>query len=180
MPARKGEQAMPKIRQIEIYDFKELSEKAKEKARDWYREGALDYEWWDHIYEDAKNIGLKITSFNLERGSDIEGKFTKADFEVANAILKDHGDATKTYKDAKNFLKDLKAKEATYYKADKDNEDFEGSEEAENLSEKFLKTLLQDYFQILQNEYEYLMSDEAVDETIESNGYEFHKDGSRA
>lgn len=32
--------------------FARLSPKAKERARDNYREGNLDYEWWDHIYEE--------------------------------------------------------------------------------------------------------------------------------
>ena len=36
-----------------IYQFDELSDDAKEKARAWYREGNLDHEWWDAVYEDA-------------------------------------------------------------------------------------------------------------------------------
>ena len=32
--------------------FARLSPKAKERARDNHREGNLDYEWWDHIYEE--------------------------------------------------------------------------------------------------------------------------------
>lgn len=28
-----------------VYQINELSEPAKEKAREWYREGAFDYEW---------------------------------------------------------------------------------------------------------------------------------------
>lgn len=27
--------------------FNDLDDRAKERARDWYRRGALDYEWWD-------------------------------------------------------------------------------------------------------------------------------------
>lgn len=40
-----------------VYKFDELSEQAKEKARDKWREGELDYEWWDSVYEDARAIG---------------------------------------------------------------------------------------------------------------------------
>ena len=36
-----------------LYQFDELSDDAKEKARYWYRSGALDYEWWDAVYDDA-------------------------------------------------------------------------------------------------------------------------------
>ncbi len=42
--------------QVSIYTFEELSEAAKEKARDWYREGALDHDWYDSVYDDADRI----------------------------------------------------------------------------------------------------------------------------
>lgn len=34
-----------------VYKFNELSDAAKERARDWWRDGALNYEWWDGVYE---------------------------------------------------------------------------------------------------------------------------------
>lgn len=47
-----------------VYLFDELSDKAKQKARDWYREGSSDDEYWDSIYEDAdtlaKLMGIEI------------------------------------------------------------------------------------------------------------------------
>lgn len=92
----------------------------------------------------------------------------------------DHGKETETYKDARDFLKDWETKEKAYYAADEDNDDFEGSEEAEEMEKEFLNTLLQDYAQILQKEHEYLTSDEQVDEMITANDYEFNEDGSRA
>lgn len=39
-----------------VYSFDELSDQAKEKAREWFREGRLDYDWWDSVYEDANQI----------------------------------------------------------------------------------------------------------------------------
>lgn len=39
--------------EVKAYKFAELSESAKERAREWYREGNLDYDWWDSIYETA-------------------------------------------------------------------------------------------------------------------------------
>lgn len=39
------------------YAFKDLSDRAKENARDKYRENqSLDYDWWDYIYDDAVKI----------------------------------------------------------------------------------------------------------------------------
>jgi hypothetical protein len=40
-----------------LYEFAELGDAAKERARDWFREGALDHEWYDYIYDDAKAVG---------------------------------------------------------------------------------------------------------------------------
>lgn len=171
---------MPRKVEVSIYKFDELKGRAKEKARDWYRQHALDYEWWETVYEDANTVGIKLTGFDLGRGQSAEGKFTKSAVDVAQAILKNHGDKTETYKDARDFLKDWKVKEKAYYQADEDNEDFDGSNEAAELEEEFLKTLLQDYVQILQAEEEYLTSDEQVDEAMVANEYEFEEDGSRA
>ena len=39
-----------------VFQFDELSDDAKEKAREWFRAGSLDYEWWDAVYDDAERI----------------------------------------------------------------------------------------------------------------------------
>lgn len=57
---------MPHIKTAErtVYSFDELSDRAKERARDKYREHALDDGWWEHVYEDAdiiaKLMGIEI------------------------------------------------------------------------------------------------------------------------
>lgn len=47
-----------------LFQFDELSDRAKEVAREWYRQASLDYEWWDSVYEDAirmaEIIGIEI------------------------------------------------------------------------------------------------------------------------
>lgn len=55
-----------KTKTINIYSFDELSEAAKEKAREWYRNGALDYGWWDAVYEDADTIA-KLLGIEINR-----------------------------------------------------------------------------------------------------------------
>ena len=42
--------------QQKVYKFDELSDAAKEVARDWWRQGALTDDWWDFVYEDAAMI----------------------------------------------------------------------------------------------------------------------------
>ena len=54
--------------EIEVtYTFAELSEKAKDKAREAYTgEGYLDHEWWGSIYEDFSQVctllGINLTT----------------------------------------------------------------------------------------------------------------------
>jgi len=46
------------------FSYRELSAKAQQKAREWFCE-TLDYEWWEHTYEHAKQSGN-------ERGFEID------------------------------------------------------------------------------------------------------------
>lgn len=64
---------MPETREIAVYQFDELSDKAKEKAREWYRTGQLDYDWWASVYEDADTIA-SIIGIDIDR----KGKCTPA------------------------------------------------------------------------------------------------------
>ena len=55
---------MPALKQYLTYTFDELSDTAKEKAREWYRDGQLDYDWWEFVYDDALRmaeiLGIEI------------------------------------------------------------------------------------------------------------------------
>jgi len=183
--AKKGRAYGVKTRTINIYSFDELSAKAKEVARNWFREASSNDEWWDFIYEDAERIGLKITSFDLDRRLHAKGKFIKDAFYSANAILKEHGEDTETAKDAKVFLGEWKESKKSYHKEKRDVdgdmnhdvEDFEDSEVAEELEAAFLKTLLDDYARMLQSDSDYRDSDESIDENIRANDYEFYENG---
>ena len=49
---------MPKQRTTLVYQFDELDEKAKERAREWYRQGDCDDTFWSECaIDDAKEIG---------------------------------------------------------------------------------------------------------------------------
>ena len=49
---------MPKPRTTLVYQFDELDEKAKERAREWYRQGNCDDSFWSEcVIDDAKEIG---------------------------------------------------------------------------------------------------------------------------
>ena len=54
---------MSKTIEVEVFKYDELSDSAKQKAREWYLEG-MDYDWWDSTYEmaieDGKEKGFYI------------------------------------------------------------------------------------------------------------------------
>ena len=92
--------------ETKVYTFDELSDKAKEKARDWYKSGIDDYEWWDSTYQDALNIGFEMGAFDIYR-REMKGKFIEDGVVCAKAIKKDHGEECDTYKAAEAFLAGL-------------------------------------------------------------------------
>lgn len=47
---------MPAIIETTVYQIDELSDEARETARDWYRRHGFDYEWYDFAYDDFERI----------------------------------------------------------------------------------------------------------------------------
>jgi hypothetical protein len=163
-----------------LYTFEELSETAKKKAIEQYSDVNTDCNWWRSTYEDAENIGLKITSFDLDRNRHAEGKFILSAPEVVANIFRDHGETCETYKTATAFIKDFQPVFSAYLDENSPEYESYATEQAlADMEEDFLKSLLEDYSIILQEECEYLISDEAIKETIISNDYEFTEDGER-
>jgi len=167
-----------KTRKINTFSFEELSEKAKQKVIESLSTINVDFDWWENTYEDAKNIGLKITSFDLDRNRHAKGEFLLSANEVAANIVNAHGIGCNTFDTANKFLEEWQPVFNNYM--DKTSEDYE-SQELENklqeIEEEFLNNLLEDYSIILQNECEYLQSEEAIKETISANQYEFTEEG---
>lgn len=168
---------------INLYQFEELTAKAKERARSWYREGHLHYEWWDCLYDDASSIGLKITEFDLGGRKQIKGYLTVSVQECCTRILAAHGASCETYKlaDSWQAQSEQLAELLAARWGDEAEEVRETLEaEQEEHAAEFEQALLEEYFVFLDKEYDYLNSDEAVDESIMANGYEFDEDGDRA
>ncbi len=159
---------------VKIYKLDELSDRAKEKARNWYRQGYDDQFAWESTKEDAKNVGLIIESLDQHRTN--KGHFERFAENTAERILKDHGDVCETYKTAKTFLEELRA-----LPKDEDGDlSLYDQDRAEKLEEEFLHDLLEEYRIMLEREIEYQNEDERVDENIRCNEYEFTEDGERA
>lgn len=165
-----------------LYKFEELSDEAKEKALDSSRYTNTQYmEWWESTYEDAANVGIKIKGFDTGRGSSIDGRVEDTE-NTAHQIIKDHGEECETYKTAAEYLKERdKAIEAALVDGNGEYKDEDAlDEKLDELGKEFTKSILEDYLTILRNEMEYLESNEAVQESIEANDYEFTEDGNPA
>jgi hypothetical protein len=171
-----------------VYNFDELTESQQDKAIEKLYDINIDYEWYDGIYEDAEQIGLKITSFDIDRASYCNGEFLELAEEVAELILRNHGAHCETYQTAKSFLDEVKPLiELRDNFADDDNTSEEeyknfdnNTEKIEELEEDFLKLLCEDYRIMLSKEYDYQTSREAIIETIHANEYEFDENGNIA
>jgi hypothetical protein len=165
---------------VTLFAINELTDEVKSKVLDKFRDINVNDNWWYSIYDDAKEIGLKITSFDLDRNRHANGEILLAANEVAQNILNNHGDSCGTYKTASSFMEDWQPVFNDYM--DESSEKYESKEVEEELQEmedSFLDSLLEDYSIMLQKEYEYLMEDEAVEETLIANEYQFLENGKK-
>ena len=94
-------------REYTVYKFDELPEEVKEKVIEKYYDINIYPEWWQWAYEDAKNIGLKVTEFDLYHGT-ISGKLTMDIRESIKKIWEDHGKECEAYKTACQYWEELK------------------------------------------------------------------------
>ena len=158
-----------------IYQFDELSDDAKENARDWWRSSGLDYEWWDSIGEDLVQIGCKLVEFDIDRGSYCKILFNYDLDDVAEKIIKNHGENCDSYQIARQFLSDHSKISIDENAACK--EFSRQCRKQTDLCSQFKEELSESYLVMLRREYDYIMSDESVDESIRANEYEFTSDG---
>jgi len=170
------------IEETTLYQFDELTPEAQEKALNHLWAINVDHNWWDFTYDDASGIGLKITSFDLDRNRHATGEWIESPERAAELIIQDHGEQCETYQTAIQYLDDRKALVRKYSDGvhlctvAEDNE-YQFDADCDDLDREFLRSLIEDYSLMLQREYEYLTSDEAIKETIQANEYEFTAEG---
>ena len=154
---------------INTFKYDELSEEAKEKAMETMHTINVDHDWWDFIYEDAMTIGLKITGFDIDRGSYCEGDFTEDEKDVAALIIENHGEICETHKTTQEYLTEYNK----LVDSCRDDEDIN----TEDIDKEFEQSILEDYRIMLTREYDFLTGEDAVIETIECNDYNFTDNG---
>ena len=163
---------------IEAYKFDELSESGKSQAIQSIYNINVDFDWWDQVYEDAKMAGIKITGFDIDRGSYCKLDFIDSGAEVAHYILDNHGETCGTHEQAKRYLA---ARDTLVDGAPKEDGEIVDEDELDSnldeLRDEFKKAISEEYLSMLRQDYEYQTSKEAIIETIEANEYEFTEEG---
>jgi hypothetical protein len=163
-----------RIIETKVYKFEELQDQAKQQVLEKFCSINVDFNWWDDVYYDAEQVGIKICGFDIDRYCRIELYDTAK--EVAEKIVKNHGKVCETYKTAKQFLDDIENINTKYGEVTEDNE-YDYEKEMDELSDDFIKDIAEDYLGVLKTDYEYRTSEEAIIEFIEANDYEFTEDG---
>lgn len=167
--------------QTTVYQFGELNDEAKGKARAWYREGRSLF--WDGEYQDTLNafcsaLGIKWDCCDIDR------------MDIRYRIQQDENILELSYVrlwkwlQAQSFVSKLKTDcPFTGFCADEDI-----LQPLREFLERPTKTTLQEligdclysWLKAYCADVEYQNSDEAVDSNILANEYEFTKDGKRA
>lgn len=188
-----------------VYNYSELSEAAKEKAREWYI-STLDYEWWDCVYEDAKTIaelfGLDIRKIYFSGfWSQGDGASFEGSYAYKPGSLKAVMDHAPVDKELHSIVQRLaQAQKPGFYKftaridqrghychsmtmqvsvyRDDDAYGYVPSE-----SEEAITQCLREYadwiYNMLEREYDFLCSEEAISDCMEANEYTFTENGKR-
>ena len=205
---------------LQVYKFSELSEQAKERAREWYRQAEAELfgahgELWEPAETAAKLLGITFDTHEVKliKGTRTEPKIWWSGFSsqgdgaswvgryeyrrgCVRAIVKEFPTDVELRRITK-LLAELQARngyklsatitqrrDAYVHSGTMDAEVLKGEEIATpEIAEEVLGLMrhFADWiYSGLREQYEYRMSDEAVDESIEANEYEFYQDGRRA
>lgn len=159
-----------KIIETPVYIFNELNEKAKEKARSWWRENDVFDDWYEFVMEDAKTIGLSIDNWETDSASfvrNVDCSFIVSAVETSEKIFDNHGKDCATYKAAQAF------DDAIDKLPDGDSPD-SSVDDMDVLEGDFMTALCECYRVMLQD------SDEYIDDMLVANDYTFTATGERA
>lgn len=194
-----------------LYHYDELpTDKAKEKARDWFRTDYPDYDWWD--YDDAKQIGafMGLTDMEIQftgfwsqgDGASFTARYTfepnacdmvkdyapqdstlhaiAAEFDRLQSLYGNTLSAKVTRSNAMNYVHQymMDVDDCEVF-PDDDKESYISAED-ENALRDNCRAFAGWIYRQLESQYDYLVSDEAVEESIRSNEYEFTEEGKRA
>ena len=177
-----------------VYRFEELSEESQEKALSELADINVDYEWWDidgllDLTKDEMDeaeiepgeikdvlFSYTIREFDLERGQYIQfGNIVVSNDEAFRKFLK----IPKELWDQCSYYFENDSRNRNTY-LDLQTIDEEPTDEENDILERAIEIMAEKIHEAwvsLRNDYEYLTSEEAIKEAIETNEYEFCEDG---
>jgi len=190
-----------------VYNFDELSDTAKDRAREWWREASQHDEWWEYTYEDAKTIGalmgieienIYFSGFSCQGdGALFEGyysyrkesvKAVKGHIGTSPADLELIRIAEELSKFQRRFFYTVEAtvKQSSHHYSHKYCTTIDGADQHGDLNhedDEELAVILRDFmewiYRQLESEHDYQNADEQVDENIKANEYTFTEEGAR-
>jgi len=168
--------------ELNLYKFNELSNEAKQKAIELNYYFNVDHEWWNCTYDDAENIGLEITGFDLGRSQEIGTKLVKDFSGIIDTIISEHGETCETFKTAMRYRTERSqlvtqfSDGITTNKVAEERED-EFDEIADDQEKLFRLELGRLYLEMLRKEYDWLTGDKAIEESLVVNEYDFLETG---
>jgi len=155
--------------EIKLYQFNELSEKAKERALEDLRYINVDDSWWyECSIETFSEFGVVVKEFDLYRRT-ISLDFKKDITDICEKFAYEWKD-NEIGETCKGYLKSVDAQLCL---------DASDQEMLEDMEGVFIKDLEYAILNWLNDEYEYLQSDDAIIDTIEANEYDFTENGER-
>lgn len=190
----------------QLYTFNELDDDGKEKAREWWRRDGLDYEWHYDVISDIKQIGSMLgididdvyfSGFSSQGdGACFTGHYAYNPGALP-AVMREYPSDTELHQVARDLQT---IQRAWFYQLTaavrhqghgfheyctlidvRTDDDVTGYDRDITPAEDGIAEALRDFmrwsYRRLEREYDWLMSDEQVDESMICNEYEFTEDG---
>jgi hypothetical protein len=212
---------MAEVIETTVYSLEELSDEAKEKARDWYRQGAFDDDWYWAVCSDFEQIcdilGISLATVPVRLfgggtrrkpcmwfsgfasqgdGASFEGDYSYArgsacairGYAPKDKELHRIADALRAIQWSNFFqLSARVTHRGRYYHehsmeigVERDSPFYQPmTANAEDEISEALRDLARWLYGKLEDEHDYLTSDEVVDAAITANGYSFTENGER-
>lgn len=193
--------------ETQVFKYEELNEQAKEKARNWWKNNGLEYEWWECVYEQhttaAKMFGLDISRIMFSGfWSQGDGACFTGTYSYQKGALSAIKKEFPLWTELHDICKRLQqVQKRNFYGVNIDisqngrychemtmtfnvslyiNGQGERYDVPEGLEDEMAE-IFRDYARMiykgLAQEYDYLTSDEQAEEMIIINDYEFTEDG---
>jgi len=170
---------------FKVYKFEELLDEAKERALEDNRYVLVeDYAWYDSIYDEADMIGIEIKEFDLDRRY-IKIRLNTSVLNSVESAMQWFGESTEEYKLVKSYydaiMKLADSDEVKEYLEENPDDDAYDAIYNMSLDDRFYDEYINDmkrvFLRMLENEFNYLTSDEAIIECFNINDYEFFENG---